>query len=282
MPRRVLIAGCGYLGGALAGRLIAEGHEVFGLCRGDSPLPAGVERVTADLSEPASLAALPGELDVVVYAASPDERSDAAYEEIYLTGVRHLQELLDRRSPALERFLFVSSTTVYAQQDGSWVDEESATEPSHFSGRRLLEAERLVRAGPGCGGVLRLAGIYGPGRTGLLERVRRGAARYMPGPSHYTNRIHRDDAAGILHHLLGGAPAPPCLLGVDSAPAPEREVQEWLAHRLGAPPPRPAPPDPGGRKALGNRRCSNTRLLARGYRLQFPSWREGYAAHLGC
>ena len=279
---RVLIAGCGYVGGELAGRLVGEGHDVFGLRRGRAALPVGVERVAADLCEPASLAALPGELDAVVYAASPGERSDAAYEQIFVSGVRHLQDALDRGSPALERFLFVSSTAVYAQQDGSWVDEGSATEPAHFSGRRLLEGGRLTQAGPGGGAVLRLAGIYGPGRTGLLERVRRGEARYNPGPPHYTNRIHRDDAAGILHNLLVGASPPPCLIGVDSAPAPEREVQEWLADRLGAPPPRAAPPDPGGRKARGNRRCSNARLLARGYRLRFPSWREGYAALPGC
>lgn len=279
---RVLIAGCGYVGGALADRLVGEGHEVFGLRRGGAALPAGVEHVTADLSLPESLAALPVKLDAVVYAASPGTRSDAAYQEIFVTGVLHLQEALDRSSPNLGRFVFVSSTAVYAQRDGSWVDEESATEPSHFSGRRLLEGERLVLAGPGHGSVLRLAGIYGPGRLGLLERVRRGEARYMPGPPHYTNRIHRDDAAGILHQLLEGAAPPRCLLGVDSAPAPEREVQEWLAQRLGAPVPRPAPPDPSGRKALGNRRCRNARLLARGYRLRFPTWREGYAAHLGC
>ncbi|MCP5069907.1 MAG: NAD-dependent epimerase/dehydratase family protein [bacterium] len=277
---RILIAGCGDLGGALATGLLGDGHRVFGLRRDEAPLPVGVERVIADLSVAASLAELPEAIDTVVYAASPGERTDRAYEATFVTGVRHLQQTLARSSPGLDRFLFVSSTAVYAQRDGGWVDEESLTEPVHFSGRRLLEGERLVHDGPGRGCALRLAGIYGPGRTGLLDRVRLGEARYAPGPPHYRNRIHRDDAAGILYHLATGPTPPDCLIGVDSAPVPEREVQEWLAIRLGAPPPRPAQPEPGTRGMAGNRRCSNARLLSRGYRFRFPTWREGYAALL--
>lgn len=277
---RVLIAGCGYVGGRLASRLAREGHAVFGLRRSPAALPDGVQRVTADLARPESLDELPAALDAVVYAATPGERSDAAYERTFVSGVRHLSRALEGGSPGLDRFLFVSSTAVYAQRDGGWVDEDAPTRPTHFSGQRLLEGERLVGAGPGRGCALRLGGIYGPGRTGLLERVRRGEARYAPGPPRYTNRIHRDDAAGILHHLLGAEELPARLLGVDSAPAPEQEVLTWLAERLGAPPPRPAAPEPGSRRALGNRRCRNARLLSLGFRLRYPSWREGYEALL--
>ncbi|MBW2242240.1 MAG: SDR family oxidoreductase [Deltaproteobacteria bacterium] len=276
----MLIAGCGYVGEALAARLAGEGHEVFGLRRRGGPLPTGVVPVIADLSVPSSLEAVPEGLNAVVYAASPNERTDTAYEETYVVGVRHLQEALARGSAAVERFLFVSSTAVYAQRDGGWVDETSPTEPVHFSGRRLLEGEKLARNGPGRCCALRLGGIYGPGRTGLLDRVRRGEARYSPGPPRYTNRIHRDDAAGILHHLITGELPPECLLGVDSAPASEREVQDWLASCLGARAARPAPSPVSVRNPLANRRCSNALLLARGYRFQFPTWREGYAALL--
>ena len=277
---RILIAGCGYVGGELAFRLAREGHAVFALRRKEGPLPTGVESVIADLSVPTSLAVVPEGLDAVVYAASPDERSDAVYEQTYVMGVRHLQEVLARRAVAAERFLFVSSTAVYAQRDGGWIDEASVTKPVHFSGRRLLEGEKLARSGPGRGCALRLGGIYGPGRTGLLDRVRRGEALYTSGPPRYTNRIHRDDAAGILHHLITGDEPPECLLGVDCAPASEREVQDWLARRLGAPAARPAPRPAGVRNPLANRRCSNALLLARGYRFQFPNWREGYEALL--
>ncbi len=273
---RLLIAGCGYVGTALAGRLAGRA-EVFGLRRRWESPPDGLTPLEADLTDAASLRRLPGELDAVVYAVSPGERSDQAYRRAFVEGVSRLQDELARSSPALARFVFVSSTAVYGQTDGSFVDEESPTEPAHFSGQRLLEGEALVAAGPGRSCALRFGGIYGPGRTGLLERVRNGEATYPPGPPRYSNRIHRDDTAGSLAHLLDVPALPPVVLGVDHAPAELREVQAWLAERLGAPPPRPRAPSPGSRQATGNRRCCNDRLLGLGYRFRFPTYREGYA-----
>ena len=130
--------------------------------------------------------------------------------------------------------------------------------------------------------MLRLGGIYGPGRTSLVERVRSGAARVSPGSARFTNRIHRDDAAAALAHLAALPAAPSCHLGVDCAPAPEAEVLAWLAERLGvAPPCEDAPPArEETRRATGNKRCSNARLLATGFRFRYPTYREGYEALL--
>ncbi len=277
---RYLIAGCGYVGTALAVRWLAEGHEVLGLRRHWAEPPAGLATLSADLTDEDSLRVVPGDLDGVVYAVAPGERSDAAYARAFDDGLRHLQEVLDDRSPGLDRFVFVSSTAVFAQRDGSEVDEASPTEPTHFSGQRLLAGEGLTAEGPGRGSVVRFGGIYGPGRTGLLERVRRGQASYAPGPPRYTNRIHRDDTVGVLAHLVALEDPPDCLLAVDHEPAPEREVLEWLAEALSAPAPRPRSPAAGSRAALGNRRCLNDRLLATGYTFDFPSYREGYAGLL--
>lgn len=273
---RLLIAGCGYVGTALAAELAGR-HEVFGLRRRWKAPPADLTPLEADLEDPGSLRRLPSGLDAVVYAVSPGERSDDAYRRAFVDGLRRLQDELARSSPGLARFLFVSSTAVYAQTDGEFVDEESPTEPEHFSGRRLLEGEALVGEGPGQGACLRFGGIYGPGRTGLLERVRRGEAFHPPGPPRYSNRIHRDDTAGSLAHLLAVPALPSVVLGVDHAPAELREVQLWLAERLGAPTPEARAPRPGSRMAAGNRRCCNDRLVALGYRFRFPSYREGYA-----
>lgn len=275
---RVLIAGCGYVGAALASRLVAAGDRVFGLRRSSAPLPARVEALRGDVTRPESLGALPAELDAVCYAVAADTRSDDAYERAYVRGVAGLLEALETRGVRPSRFLFVSSTAVYAQDDGSVVDEASPTEPRHFSGRRLLEGEALAHAAPCPAIVVRLGGIYGPGRTSLIERVRRGAAAIAPGGPRYTNRIHRDDAAGAIAHLLG-LPAPAsCIIGVDCEPAPEAEVLGWLARRLGVPPPPHREPPAGSRRAAGNRRCSNRRLLESGYRFAYPSYREGYGA----
>ena len=279
MSRR-LIAGCGYVGTALAERWVRQGHEVFGLRRSPGPPVAGMQWVTADLVDESQLERVPDDLDDVVYALSPGERSDAAYQRVFSTGLRQLQDRLASRSRSLRRFVFVSSTAVYGQSDGSWVDETSPTEPEHFAGRRLLEGEQATLGGPGLGRVLRLGGIYGPGRTGLLERVRRGEATYAPGPPRYTNRIHRDDAVEILDRLMRMAEPPPRLLGVDDRPTQDREVLEWLAAELGAPPPRGRSPEPGSRAALSNRRCRNDLLHRLEIPLAFPSFREGYATLL--
>jgi len=273
---RVLIAGCGYVGSALAALRRDAGDQVTGLRRSASPLPEGVRSVRADVAQPATLCSLPP-ADAVVYAVSAAAREDAAYEQAYVTGLHNLIVAL---RPASPRLLFVSSTAVYAQQDGSWVDEGSATRPRHFSGRRLLQGEALARAAGVESCAVRLGGIYGPGRSALLERVRCGAAPVAPGPPRYTNRIHRDDAAGVLSFLLDLPKLPGCVLGVDCEPAPEAVVIGWLARCLGAPEPPALAPEPGSRRAGGNRRCSNRLLREAGFRFRYPSFREGYAALL--
>jgi nucleoside-diphosphate-sugar epimerase len=283
---RVLVAGCGYLGSALASELAADGHAVFGLRRNPAGLPPGVTAVAADLDDLATLRSLPRGLDVVVYAAAADGFSDAAYRASYVDGPRHLIAALAAAGERPRRLLFTSSTAVYGQSDGVWVDETSATDPPGFSGARLLEGEAVVAGGPFPSVVVRLGGIYGPGRTRLVESVRSGAARLRRGPPRYTNRIHRDDGAGALRHLIGLASPEACYLAVDSEPADERDVLRFLARALGVPEPPEADPAEGpgarpGERPRGSKRCSNRRLLASGYALRFPTFREGYAALVG-
>jgi len=280
---RVLIAGCGYVGSALARALVEDGHTAFGLRRNPEGLPAGVLPVAADLADPATLRALPRELDLVVYAAAADRFADEVYREAYVEGPRNLIDALDASGARPRRLLFTSSTAVYGQSAGEWVDETSETRPPGFSGARLLEGEALVLGGPYPATVLRLGGIYGPGRSRLVERVRRGEARLREGPPLYTNRIHRDDCAGALRHLLGMPAAAPLYLGVDDDPAPETDVLCWIARDLGVPAPPPLEPDAAGAPSARPRRskrCSNRRLHEAGYRFRFPSYREGYAAAL--
>lgn len=267
---RVLVAGCGYVGTELARRLVADGHEVWGLRRSPGVLPAGVRGLAADVTDPATLAVLPRDVEAVVYAVAPGSRDEAAYRAAYVDGLANVLTAVGD----VGRLVFVSSTAVYGQTDGSEVDEDSPTAPDRPTGRILLEAEGVARSAGGT--VLRLGGIYGPGRTRLVDEVRAGVATFPPEPVH-TNRIHRDDAAGAIAHLLQlDAPAP-VYLGVDDDPATRREVLTWLAERLGAPPPREAPDQ---RTRGGNKRCRNTRLRASGYELIYPSFRDGYGAML--
>ncbi|MGH0028152.1 MAG: SDR family oxidoreductase [Myxococcota bacterium] len=275
---RVLIAGCGYVGCALGERLVARSDRVWGMRRRPLSLPAGVEPLEADLAVSHTLRDLPPDLDHVVYAASPGGRDDAHYRTAYVEGMTRLLEALSEQGQRPRRIFFLSSTAVYAQSRGEWVDETSETEPTHFSGRRLLEAEAILAGSPFASTVLRLGGIYGPTRTRLIDQVREGRATYPRSGPRYTNRIHRDDVAGFLVHLMD-APGPSSLyLTVDDDPAEEAVVKRWLAGALGAPEPRAEKGTPEGRRGRSNKRCRNARLRGTGYELLYPSFREGYAA----
>lgn len=273
---RVLIAGCGDVGTALGLRLHEDGHEVFGLRRRAERLPAGIRGLSADLAKPSDLDGLPGGIEVVYYTAAAGGRGDDAYRAAYVDGVRHLLDALRSHAHPVRLFCFVSSTGVYHQDGGEWVDEASPTEPTRFTGRRLLEGEALVLAATPPGVVVRLAGIYGPGRERLVRQVLDGAPCQAEPPS-YTNRIHRDDCAGVLRHLLSVENPAPLYIGVDDAPVAQCEVFTWLAERLGVPP--PAHRRSTGEGFVGmNKRCRNQRLRASGYRFRYPTYREGYAA----
>jgi nucleoside-diphosphate-sugar epimerase len=274
---RVLIAGCGYVGSALAARLAAEGHEVYGMRRNPAALPPGVRPVAADLRDPATLDDLPTGVTAVFYTAAADGGSDDEYRAAYVDGPRNLLAALVARGERPRRVVFTSSTSVYGQAAGEWVDEDSPTEPEGFGGRRMLEGEALVRGGPFPGVVLRLGGIYGPGRTSYIDRVRSGAAE-CPAETTYTNRIHRDDCAGALRHLMLLHAPLPVYVGVDRAPADTCEVMRWLASTLGRPAPARATSPATRRRS--NKRGRSDRLVASGYEFIYPTYREGFAALL--
>lgn len=276
---RVLIVGCGYVGITLGLELMREGHDVWGLRRREAALPRGIVPVVADVGLASSLAHLPVDLDCVFYMVSPGGSDDALYRAAYVEGLSNVLDALKRRPP--RRFFFVSSTAVYGQEDGEWVDEDSPTVPRHFSGRRLLEAEATLRRSGIRGTSVRFGGIYGPRRTRLIERVRAGRAVTLKSPEQWTNRIHRDDCAAVLMHLMKLSDPGECYLGVDCEPATEYAVLLWLAGVLGAPVPRRVSRrHPELRLRPGNKRCSNERLIATGYEFRFPTYREGYRAVL--
>jgi nucleoside-diphosphate-sugar epimerase len=267
---RVLVAGAGEVGTGVALALHRRGEEVAALRRQPALVPGGIEAIGADLTRIETLRHLPQGLDALVFCAAADRRDEQAYRAVYVDGLRNL---LDAVGP-VRRVVFTSTTGVYGQRDGSWVDEGSPTEPSTFTGAVMLEAELLVRTAAPLATSLRFGGIYGPGRGRLIDEVRRGEAVDHDGPPVYTNRIHVEDAIGAVLHVLD-RPAPPGVLNVvDDDPAPRGEVLRWLAARLGAPDP------PGESRAqrvrADNKRVANTALHALGFELRYPTFREGY------
>lgn len=257
----LLIAGAGDTGQRLAALAVAAGWEVLALRRRALPMAEGVRAVQADLRSGEGFAALPRRLDALVFCAAPEERSEATYRALYRDGLRRL---LDRGENG--RVLFVSSTAVYAEDAGGVVDEATPADAIAFNGRVLREAEDELAAHPDAA-VLRASGIYGPGRERMWSRARREAA----GEARWTNRIHVDDVAGALQHLLEAPRIDRVYCGNDDQSVLEHVLLDGLRTRLGLPALGAAPGPVTGK------RVSNARLRASGWQPRWPSWQEGYA-----
>ena len=294
----VLLAGCGDLGTEAGLRFAAAGHRVVGWRRSPEKLPAVIEGFAADLTR-GELPPVPADATAVVVAVAADSPTEEAYRAAYVDGLARVLDAVRASGAPVRRVLFVSSTAVYGDAGGGWVDETTAPNPGGFSGRIILEAEQLLAdrlRGTGIAPVvLRLGGIYGPGRTRLIDMVR-GGKTTLPAGSKLTNRIHRDDAAAAIVHLctMEADPAP-LYLGVDNEPAEMADVLTFLAAELGLPAPQPEDRDDAGRTGSdrptparssgepsrgGNKKVSNALLRGTGLEFTYPSYREGYRAVL--
>ncbi len=268
-----LIIGCGDVGCRLALQLLANDHLVYGLRRDSSRLPNDVIPIIADLTSD-DLGEWPDYIDYVVYSAAANGQTEQHYRSIYLNGLQRVINRIQSSQLHPRRVFFTSSTAVYHQQDGEWVDEHSATQPHVFQGQIMLAAEQQLLNGEIPATVVRFGGIYGPGRHYMLQRVANGEV-YGETPVIYGNRIHADDCAGLLAHLIAldaaNTAIAPLYLGVDSAPVALSEVSQWLAQELAVTP----QTEISGRR-LGSKCCSNQRIVASGYQFQYPSYKEGY------
>ena len=285
---RVAILGCGYVGLEL-GRQLADSHEVVGVRRSEGGLEAienaGFDAVQADVTDDDSLSAVP-DADWVVFAASSGGRGAEAAREVYVEGLQTAIDHFWTREDAPERLVYTSSTGVYGDHDGAWVDEATPLDPQTEKTEVLAEAERVARERPaeygGHGTVARFGGLYGPDRYRL--------ERYLEGPvtAGYLNMVHRADAAGSVRFLLEQDHREAVVLVVDDEPVEKWGFADWLAEACGvAFPPkqtteeRLADPDlseTARRRIQTSKRCSNERLRELGYDFAYPTFREGYRA----
>ena len=277
----VLIAGCGDIGSRLATQLLNKGWQVYGLRRSIERLPAGVTGIAGDLFSEQCPAQWPtGQIDYVVYSAAATDHDEAGYQAAYVDGLTHTLAWLKQNGQQPKRLLFVSSSGVYGQKNGEWVDEMSPAQATSYSGRIMLEAEQVALKSGIPASTVRLTGIYGPGREWMLGQVRKGY-RVAVDPPLYGNRIHADDAAGLLAFLLDadlqGKTLDDCYIGVDNDPAPLAEVVGWLRERLGV----TTWAEEASVRRAGSKRCSNARAKALGWEPRYPSYREGYEQILG-
>ena len=286
---RILIVGCGYVGRPLGQELARLGHEVFGLRRSqlaaEELTAAGITPLHADITQPQTLANLPRNFDWVVNCTASGGGGAEDYRKIYLEGNRNLVAWLADSPP--EKFVYTSSTSVYGQNDGSMVTEKSPVEPDAPTSTVLVETEKYLLAAvaqrrfPAV--ILRVAGIYGPGRGHGFKAFLRGEARIEGDGMRWLNMIHRDDLIGVIIAALRDARPGEIFNVADNEPVSQRTFFEWLAAELN----RPMPPvvaadaETWRRRGVTNKRVSNAKLhAALKYAFQFPDFRAGYAAEI--
>jgi nucleoside-diphosphate-sugar epimerase len=279
----VLLVGCGWLGREVAARLVARGDRVTGVTRTEASAQSlrevGIDATAIDLAAAGAVGRLGARPDAIVAMQSASGRDETAYTRAYLDAT---QTILESGAAEGVPLVYVSSTGVFGQTDGSWVDEATSPQPADGISRVLVAAERLVldrsrHRAKAC--IVRCSGLYGPGRAATIERVRSGALAWGPDDGTWMNFSHRDDAADtVIAALDRGAPGS-IYHSSDATPATRHDVVAWIASRLGIDPPRRDENGP-----LEERRGAHRRVRAAATRselaitLAYPSFREGFAS----
>ncbi|WP_460241586.1 sugar nucleotide-binding protein [Aurantivibrio infirmus] len=293
MITKLLLLGCGDIAIRLSKALSSEDIQCFGMRRDITKLPEHITGIEQDFSSPQGLTTQINQgFDIVVMTLVPADRSESAYHQIYVDGLERIMTAMEEATYLPKLVIFVSSTSVYAQNHGEWVSEQSPTEPTRYSGQAIASAEaRISRSTlPSC--VVRFSGIYGPGRRRLIQQVIDGDRGEKD--LGYSNRIHADDCAGVLAHLIKRhtkcEPLEKLYLATDSEPVKLKEVKQWLANVMGlnSPPVNSKSKLASDQKSYpqnknnfdnsyrNNKRCSNKQLLNSGYQFRYPTFREGY------
>lgn len=264
---KLLLIGHGYLGQAVAREFRAAAWEVLAVSRS-----GGHGVLACDVSDRSAVASLP-RADFIIHCAASGRGGEDAYQRVYVDGCRNLAEGF----PGVP-LLFTSSTSVYAQTDGSLVTEESPAIPDRGTGRLLLESERVTLDAGGT--VARLSGIYGPGRSVILKKFLSAEAVIEEDGRRFINQIHRDDAARALLHLASSRAA-----GVfnvsDSTPMSQLDCYRALSAMFGRPLPLSGPRDPNRKRGWTHKRVGNAKLVASGWQPAFPSFLDAAAAIAG-
>lgn len=269
----ILLVGCGDIGLATAQHCIANGHHVWAIRRNISTLKS-IYRLTpiqADVSQ-ADLPPLTTQFDYILFILSPDSREERSYRSVFLQGVSNVLSMTKLSHSNLKRCFFVSSTGVYGQNMGEWIDEEAIAKPLRFNGEVLLNAEQILLSRIPTT-IVRFSGIYSASRLMLIRRSKtEDVFKY-----HWTNRIHKDDCTGFLSHLVErveqGQSIDTCYIASDSKPVLEGDVINWLRQEQSL---SSIFKHEHTQATMSGKRCLNTKMIASGYELRYPSFKDGY------
>ncbi len=263
---KLLLIGNGYLGQAVTREFRENGWEVETVS-----LSGGEGSIACDVGDAESVARLP-HADFIVHCAASGRGGAEAYQHVYVEGCRNLTATF----PGVP-LLFTSSTSVYAQTDGSIVTEESPAIPDRETGLLLLEAETIALGGGGI--VTRLSGIYGPGRSVILRKFLSGEAVIEEDGRRFLNQIHRDDAARAILHLATGSPSPRGEIYnlSDSTPLAQIDCYRGLGEIFSRPLPPSGPRDLDRKRGWTHKQVSSSKLRATGWQPRFPSFLDAAA-----
>lgn len=269
---KFLIVGCGDLGTTIAMRL-QQNHEVIGVRQSDKLLPHGMQTIQANVTQLNTLSTLEKiNPDIIIYCVAASAQTDENYQAHYVTGLKNVLKTQSQNTN-LQHVFFVSSTRVYGQNSGEILDENTLAIPADFGGERLLEAENVIKHLSCMSTSMRLSGIYGNGRLYLVNMAK-DPSRW-PAENHWSNRIHRDDAAGFIAFMVEKAvkkeTLESCYIVTDNMPTQQYEVLTWLANQQKIDTSNIKMPPVHGGKRLSNKRMRNT-----GFELQYPNYQAGY------
>ena len=272
---KVLFIGCGDIAQRTA-KGLSKKYDCFGLRRNPAELPSEITPIMADASDPQLLLSVASNrFDIWIATLTPAEFTRQAYQQSYLAVAQAMAQTVNALHQAPKLIIWVSSTSVYGDNNGDWVDETTKPKPVTFSGKILLQAEQIIQNLPCSSTVVRFSGIYGPGRSRLLDQVRAGKGRPKL-PEQWSNRIHAEDCCAVLAHLIelfeSEKPIEPIYLASDCEPVTQYDIRQWLAQKLDV-------SLIAEVIKLGSiRRCSNRILLDTGFKFNYPSYKDGYAA----
>ena len=276
---RILIAGCGDLGKRTA-LLLGPEHTCFGLNRRPSQLPSTIVPISADVTNLSDMNRVLEEyFDAIVVTVTPGAFCESAYKESYVAAAKTLKSAVSLASHPPKLVIWTSSTRVYGDHGGAWVDEDSCFSDQDFAGKLLFEAEIIISELSCKHVVVRFSGIYGPGRRGLLNQILSGSGR-VQFPEKWTNRIHSEDCAAVFLHLIGkyfgGEYLYPLYIASDSEPVTQKVFYEFFEKELDIN--FQTLQEGSAIKYKIARRCNNRRLLESGFCFKYPTFREGYRA----
>ena len=282
MSNSLLIIGCGDLGNRLGSLMSDLNWCVYGMRRDISQISPSIKGISADLYQnecPTNWPNIP--LDYIVFCVAPTVNERSQYNELYYQGLQNVLQWLEIKKQRPKKLLIISSTAVYAQNNGEWVNEESPAEPQSIQGKTMLAMENLAKKSAIDTTIIRLSGIYGPNRYYLIKQAIKGI-NYPKIPLLYANRIHIEDAASLIHSIISfhqqGNKLPSQYIGVDDSPSSIQETLTWLRAELNT----DVLASDYSERRTGSKRLSNSLAQTTGWKPKYKNYQEGYKEILAC